>query len=214
VCSYETTFHFSFPLGLTQSPIPRLTSIFEPHLEIDKAEGMAVEGDSILDSLRYPVSDEAVTSHGTGDNLILPEAHHPSSRDESSAVTSHADSMPSAECGLDDPGEQRDSKTAEQITRDDEVFVANGNSLHTDGNAVRHDSCGAPNDASSVDTAWSESTTVPRRNLGFVQITSLMLNATIGNGIFTTPGYVLALTQSKRISMVLWAIGGVYSGLA
>jgi hypothetical protein len=161
---------------------------------------MEVQGDSIPESLRYPVSGEAVTSHGTGDNLILPVAHHPASRTESSA--------------LDDPGGQRDNKTAEQITRVDEIFVANGNSHHTHEDAVGHDLHGAPNDASSVDTAWSESTTVPRRNLGYVQITSLMLNATIGNGIFTTPGYVLALTQSKRISMVLWALGGVYSGLA
>ena len=65
----------------------------------------------------------------------------------------------------------------------------------------------------SVDTAWSESTIVPRRNLGFIQITSLMLNATSGSGIFITPGYVLALTRSKSIALVLWALGGIYTAL-
>ena len=53
----------------------------------------------------------------------------------------------------------------------------------------------------------------PKKNLGFVQITSLILNSVIGSGIFTTPGYVLALTRSKPISLVLWAVGGVYTAL-
>ena len=65
----------------------------------------------------------------------------------------------------------------------------------------------------SVDSRFTETTSVPRRKLGFVQAVSLMLNTTIGTGIFTTPGYVLALTRSKRISLVLWAVGGVYSAL-
>ena len=65
----------------------------------------------------------------------------------------------------------------------------------------------------SIDTIWSESTIVPRRNLGFVQITALMLNGTIGSGIFITPGYVLLLTQSKTIALVLWVLGGVYTAL-
>ena len=65
----------------------------------------------------------------------------------------------------------------------------------------------------SVDTDWSESTIVPRRNLGFIQITSLMLNSTIGSGVFITPGYVLALTRSKPIALGLFALGGVYTAL-
>ncbi len=68
-------------------------------------------------------------------------------------------------------------------------------------------------ETASVDTTWSESTIVPRRNLGFIQITSLMLNGTIGSGIFITPGYVLFLTRSKPIALVLWAVGGIYTAL-
>ncbi|KAF2108836.1 amino acid permease-domain-containing protein [Lophiotrema nucula] len=67
----------------------------------------------------------------------------------------------------------------------------------------------------SVDqSVFTENTTVPRRNLGFIQVTSLMLNGCLGNGFyFTTPGYVLALVRSKRVCLVLWAIGGIYSAL-
>ena len=67
-------------------------------------------------------------------------------------------------------------------------------------------------DNRSEETAFTETTQLPRRSLGFVQVTSLMLNACLGSGFFfTTPGYVLALVHSKRICLVLWAIGGIYS---
>ena len=63
-------------------------------------------------------------------------------------------------------------------------------------------------------SAFTESTFVPRRNLGFIQVTSLMLNGCLGNSFFfTTPGYVLALVRSKRISLILYAVGAVYSAL-
>jgi hypothetical protein len=63
-------------------------------------------------------------------------------------------------------------------------------------------------------TAFTENTIVPRRNLGFVQVTSLMLNGCLGNPFFfSTPGYVLALVRSKRISLVLYAVGAIYSAL-
>lgn len=68
-------------------------------------------------------------------------------------------------------------------------------------------------EVASVDTGFSESTIVPRRNLGYVQITSLMLNGTIGSGVFVTPGYVLLSTRSKPIALILWALGGVYTAL-
>ncbi|KAF2099470.1 hypothetical protein NA57DRAFT_55435 [Rhizodiscina lignyota] len=63
-------------------------------------------------------------------------------------------------------------------------------------------------------TAFTESTVVPRRNLGFLQTTSLMLNGSLGGGFFfTTPGFVLALVPSKRICIVLWIVGGIYTYL-
>ena len=70
------------------------------------------------------------------------------------------------------------------------------------------------NNLSEDQSMFTEETTVPRRNLGFIQVTSLMLNACLGGGFyFTTPGYVLALVRSKRVCLVLWAVGGLYSAL-
>ncbi|KAF2234857.1 hypothetical protein EV356DRAFT_532407 [Viridothelium virens] len=69
-------------------------------------------------------------------------------------------------------------------------------------------------DKESENTDFTEDTRVPRRNLGYIQTTSFMLNASLGYGIFTTPGYVLALTHSKEVCLGLWAVGGVYSALA
>jgi hypothetical protein len=66
-------------------------------------------------------------------------------------------------------------------------------------------------DSMSHSSAWTESTLVPRRSLGFLQCSSLMINQMIGSGIFTTPGYVLLLTKSKPIALALWAVGGIYS---
>ncbi|OCL12989.1 amino acid transporter [Glonium stellatum] len=59
---------------------------------------------------------------------------------------------------------------------------------------------------------WSESDTiVPRRNLSVMDVAALIFNKMVGTGIFTTPGAVLALTKSKPISLVLWAVGGMYT---
>ncbi|KAG4436168.1 hypothetical protein IFR05_008372 [Cadophora sp. M221] len=35
----------------------------------------------------------------------------------------------------------------------------------------------------------------------------------VGTGIFTTPGYVLSLTNGKGLSLFLWGLGGVYAAL-
>jgi hypothetical protein len=50
-----------------------------------------------------------------------------------------------------------------------------------------------------------------KRKLGALDVAALIMNKMIGAGIFTTPGTVLFLTQSKRLSIVLWVLGGVYS---
>lgn len=68
-------------------------------------------------------------------------------------------------------------------------------------------------DTRSLPSNFSEGKKIPKRNLGFVQITSLMVNSVIGSGIFTTPGYVLALTKCKSVAMALWFAGGAYTGL-
>lgn len=65
----------------------------------------------------------------------------------------------------------------------------------------------------SLPSNWSETTNVPKRTLGFIQITSLMINSVIGTGIFNTPGYVLALTRSKPLALSFWALGGIYTAM-
>lgn len=63
-------------------------------------------------------------------------------------------------------------------------------------------------------SVFTESTNVPQRHLEYLQVTFLMINQAIGNGIVTTPAYVLFLTKSKPLSIGLWALGGAYSFLA
>jgi amino acid transporter len=52
------------------------------------------------------------------------------------------------------------------------------------------------------------------RTLGTLDVSALILNKMVGTGIFTLPGLVLALTRSKRTSLGLWVVGGVYSMLS
>lgn len=152
-----------------------------------------MEGYSIPGSVSFRASDQAATSHATGD-LILHEAHYPDGKDNST---------------IGSKDQQNHINGVKQNISDAGLYGDVHDNFGRGGRNVEV----SPGDEDSVDTAWSESTTVPRRNLGFVQITSLMLNTTIGSGIFNTPGYVLALTRSKRVSLILWAVGGVYSAL-
>ena len=76
------------------------------------------------------------------------------------------------------------------------------------------DGAKAEPDVEDNSSVFTESTNVPLRHLGYLQVTFLMINQAIGNGIITTPAYVLFLTKSKPLSIGLWALGGVYSFLA
>lgn len=58
---------------------------------------------------------------------------------------------------------------------------------------------------------YSERESIPERNLGVVQIASLTINSMIGSGIVTTPGYILLLTNSKTVALLLWGAGGAYT---
>lgn len=150
-------------------------------------------------SVAIPVTDQAATSSSAsqamGNDRIPYDAQYPNQQEFQSSLesTSH----------------QNGTKVIEQNIHDADLFDAVHDDLSIGGHGIED----GPGDEDSLDTTWSESTSVPRRNLGFVQTTSLMLNTTIGSGIFNTPGYVLALTRSKRVSLILWAVGGVYSAL-
>ena len=50
--------------------------------------------------------------------------------------------------------------------------------------------------------------TAPQR-LGRFTVVCLLLNRTIGSGIFVTPAKVLQGTGSVAVSLLLWAIGGL-----
>ena len=47
--------------------------------------------------------------------------------------------------------------------------------------------------------------------LGPFDVFSLIVNKMIGTGIYTAPTTVLLLTNSKQISLGLWAVGFVYT---
>jgi len=161
-------------------------------------------------SAQFSGSDQVGTSHSTGDGLI---SHQPLAVGiGESTVASNIGRLPSDVPPSNGPNEKKDGDGQDEIMGD-AGFGTKGGFTSTHGTDVQGVPYGVRDDDASEDTNCSESTNVPRRNLGFVQITSLMLNTTIGGGIFNTPGYVLALTRSKKIALILWAVGGVYSGL-
>jgi len=50
-----------------------------------------------------------------------------------------------------------------------------------------------------------------RKELGALDIFSLIVNKMIGTGVFTAPAQVFLLTGWKTISILMWVIGFVYS---
>lgn len=55
---------------------------------------------------------------------------------------------------------------------------------------------------------------IPNENpLGYLDVIAVVFNKMVGTGIFTTAGSILRLTGSKRTSLILWAVGGVYTSL-
>ena len=175
-----------------------------------EAEVESGPGTQVTSINSLAASDQPGTSQSTGDPLLPPQAQT-SSRNGDLLAMSKAGSMPPPAQPFQRLRQRNDNKPPVQVVSDAHSSKTNGEASGNDSKCIQDEVYGGTADDGS--TTWTESTTVPRRNLGFLQITSLMLNATIGTGIFNTPGYVLALTRSKTISMVLWAVGGVYTGL-
>ena len=90
-----------------------------------------------------------------------------------------------------------------------------GASSQDEKNSINRSDAGSGerSDGASVDTAFTETTNIPRRSLGTMDVASLIINQMVGTGIFVTPGLVLSMTKSKPISLVLWAMGGFWSYL-
>lgn len=103
----------------------------------------------------------------------------------------------------------------QQVSVDDEAtssaITAGSTLMHTNNTSPEHENDSDGSDTASLGPAWTESTDVPRRKMGLIQVMSLMINQMIGTGIFSTPGYILLLTGSKPLSLVLWAVGGIYT---
>jgi hypothetical protein len=74
------------------------------------------------------------------------------------------------------------------------------------------DDCEAqPTDGCDDNAAsYHETTDSIQKQLTVLDVACLILNKMIGTGIFTTPGYVLSLTNGKGLSLFLWALGGLY----
>lgn len=61
---------------------------------------------------------------------------------------------------------------------------------------------------------WDErDAVVPRSNLTELDVAALIMNKMIGTGWATTPGSVLLYTKSKGMSVALWTVGGLWTGL-
>jgi hypothetical protein len=56
-------------------------------------------------------------------------------------------------------------------------------------------------------------TNVPPKSLTTFDLGALVFNKMVGTGIFTVPGHVLEATGSKKISIVFWVVGGVYTAM-
>jgi hypothetical protein len=96
----------------------------------------------------------------------------------------------------------------EAATSSGELTASNSKYPEDSSQVRRSDS--EEGETASLSTAWTESTDVPKRHMGLTAVVSLMINQMIGTGVFETPGYVLFLTGSKQISLVLWGVGGIY----
>ena len=72
---------------------------------------------------------------------------------------------------------------------------------------------GSDNPVQAANPAWTERHTVKKQYLTILEAASLIVNKMIGTGIFTTPGMVLALTQSKTLALSFWIVGGLYAAI-
>jgi len=49
------------------------------------------------------------------------------------------------------------------------------------------------------------------RPMGVLDVAAVIINKMVGTGIFTVPGQVLVSTGDKKISLILWAMGGIWT---
>jgi hypothetical protein len=131
-----------------------------------------------------------------------PDPHHDQTPDITQPISAPLDSTSVSKPNSNRIGQLNNSHLIPGASQDSE---------NVSEKVPRSDEGGDDEDEASLDSGWTEATLVPRRNLGFIQCSALMINQMIGTGVFTTPGYVLLLTKSKPIALVLWLVGGIYS---
>jgi hypothetical protein len=49
----------------------------------------------------------------------------------------------------------------------------------------------------------------PKRQIGVVSAVFIIFNRMIGTGIFATPSYILSLSGSVGMSLIMWVIGSI-----
>lgn len=120
------------------------------------------------------------------------------------------------------------------MERNDNIPVGNDDTYARRGPSsarTNSDPTSATSDDSQSADEWDErNVNVPRSNLTELDVAALILNKMVntehqidehhysrriqvGTGIFTTPGAVLAFTKSKAMSVALWTVGGLWTGL-
>lgn len=145
---------------------------------------------------------------GESNNSLSPHAtrHNSSRRRHRSTNAGPTIELPDVE-----PDHRRSALTSqgsrnsiqEDSYRDDEVGDALGGSTRSlDDEEV--------DDGASIRT---QGTRLERRDLNMFDVAALIINKMIGTGIFTTPGLVLSLTGNKKVSIVMWLCGGIWSFL-
>ena len=106
------------------------------------------------------------------------------------------------------------SSSSEHSTRDnvhleEEVGVIAGGSskIQNDDEEEEEEE---DDDGASIRT---QRTRLERRDLSKFDVAALIINKMVGTGIFTTPGLVLSLTANKKVSIIMWFCGGIWSFL-
>ncbi|KAF2111931.1 amino acid permease-domain-containing protein [Lophiotrema nucula] len=92
-----------------------------------------------------------------------------------------------------------------------ETYAISNARIHTDPSSSTSRSTKSRRENSDD---WDErNAVVPRSNLTVLDVAALIVNKMIGTGWATTPGSVLLFTKSKGVSVALWTVGGLWTGL-
>jgi hypothetical protein len=158
-------------------------------------------------------SQTSVGSHHVASNSTVPRSLRVQGRDDSRYQRGNSDLEASIELDTVQPvyrsgflasqGSQRSAQIGSN-TEQEVGMIAGDSPKSVNGDDEEED------DGASIRT---QRTRLERRDLSKFDVAALIINKVIGTGIFTTPGLVLSLTGSKKVSIILWFCGGIWSFL-